>query len=150
MKFLSALGFTILLAVALSTAALAQVEDAPPEIQAYVDREAKKQDVPGEINKLIYGDVNGDGVKDAVVQYNIQIGFPGNNFLSYIAVFVKTKGKFVLAAQMENGAKLATVLVPASVKNKIITFDKYGAQGFDRIGTARYKLAGKRLIKILR
>ncbi len=147
MKYFS-LVFTILLVGASAMSTFAQVEDAPPEIQAYVDREAKKQAVPGEINKLIYGDLNGDGVGDAVVQYNIQIGYPGNNFLSYIAVFLKTKGKFVLAAKMENGAKLAPVLVPAGVKNKIITFDKYAAQGFDKIGTVRYRLAGKRLVKV--
>jgi|ERR1044072_1271054 hypothetical protein len=140
--------FAILLLGVFYTGAYAQVEDAPAEIQAYVDREAKKQDVPGEINKLVYGDLNGDGVRDAVVQYNIQIGYPGNNFLSYIAVFLKTKGKFVLAAQMENGAKLASVLVPSGIRNKIITFDKYAAQGFDKIGTVRYRLTGKRLVKV--
>ncbi|HEV7644136.1 MAG TPA: hypothetical protein VGO50_09370 [Pyrinomonadaceae bacterium] len=138
--------FAVLLLSSLNVPA--QVEDAPQEIQAYVDREAKKQEVPGEINKLIYGDLNGDGVKDAVVQYNIQIGYPGNNFLSYIAVFLKTKGKYVLAATMENGAKLAPVLVPAAVRNKIITFDKYAAQGFDKVGTVKYRLSGKRLVKV--
>ncbi len=148
MKCSRTLIFAVLLISALGVAVHAQVEDAPPEIQAYVDREAKKQDVPGEINKLIYGDLNGDGVKDAVVQYNIQIGYPGNNFLSYIAVFVKTKGKFVLAAKMENGAKLASVLVPNFIKNKVIIFDKYAAQGFDKIGTVRYRLTGKRLVKV--
>lgn len=148
MRYLFISIFMILLAGGSLPGVFAQVEDAPPEIQTYVDREAKKQKVPGEINKLVYGDLNGDGVKDAVVQYNIQIGYPGNNFLSYIAVFLKTKGKFVLAAKMENGAKLASVLVPASVRNKIITFDKYAAQGFDKIGTVRYRLAGKRLVKV--
>ena len=148
MKYSFILACTIFLVLAFSSTAIGQVEDAPQEIQAYVDREAKKEDVPAEINKLIYGDINGDGVKDAVVQYNIQIGYPGNNFISYIAVFLKTKGKYVFAAKMENGAKLSTVLVPAGVKNKIITFDKYGENGFKKIGTARYRLSGKRLVKV--
>jgi hypothetical protein len=140
--------FTFLLIGVFSPAAFGQVENAPKNIQAYVDREAKKEEVPAEINKLIYGDVNGDGVKDAVIQYNIQIGYPGNDFISYIAVFLSQKGKYVFATRMENGAKLSTVLVPRTVKNKLIIFDKYGENGFKKIGSASYRLAGKKLVKV--
>ncbi len=131
----------------LSGVAAAQVEDAPKAIQAYVDREAKKENVPAEINKLVYGDVNGDRIKDVVVQYNILVAFPGNNFVSYIAVFLNRNGKYVFAAKMLNGGKLTTVLVPVAVKNKIIVFDKYGENGFKKTGTARYRLAGKKLVR---
>ena len=148
MKHLQAITGILLLLTALGVSAAAQVEDAPKDIQVYVDAQAKKENVPAEINKLIYGDVNGDGVKDAVVQYNIQIGYPGNDFISYIAVFLRAKGKYLFTARMENGAKLSTVLVPASVKSRVITFDKYGENGFKKIGTARYKLAGRKLVKV--
>jgi hypothetical protein len=148
MRYTKILVLAFFFVAALNAVTRAQVEDAPKDIQAYVDREAKKQDAPAEINKLIYGDINGDGVKDAVVQYNIQIGYPGNNFISYIAVFLSAKGKYVYAAKMENGAKLSTVLVPSSVKKRVITFDKYGENGFEKIGTARYKLVGKKLVKV--
>jgi hypothetical protein len=138
---------TFLLAGALYTGVHAQVENAPEDIQKFISAEEKAQKVPVEINKLIYGDVGGDAKKDIVIQYNVQIGYPGNNFLSYIAVFLNKNGKYVFTAKMDNGAKLASVLVPASVRNKVIIFDKYAAQGFDKVGTARYKLVGRKLVK---
>jgi len=140
--------FAVLLFSGLSAAAFGQVEDAPKEIQAYVDREAKKEDVPAEINKLIYGDVNGDKVKDAVVQYNILVAFPGNNFVSYIAVFLHRNGKYVFTARMANGGKHTRVLVPVSIRNRIISFDKYDESGFKKIGIVNYRLIGKRLVKV--
>jgi hypothetical protein len=139
--------FTFLLAGALYTGVYAQVENAPEDIQKFISAEEKAQKVPVEINKLIYGDVGGNAKKDIVIQYNVQIGFPGNNFLSYIAVFLNKNGRYVFTAKMDNGAKLASVLVPASVRNKVIIFDKYAAQGFDKVGTARYKLVGRKLVK---
>lgn len=148
MRYSKVLIFTILLAGMLSGITAAQVEDAPKEIQAFVDREGKKENVPTEINKLVYGDVNGDKVKDAVVQYNILVAFPGNNFVSYIAVFLNRNGKYVFAAQMANGGKHMTVLVPRTVTNRVIVFDKYSEDGFKKIGTARYRLAGRRLVKV--
>jgi len=148
MRYTKILLLAFFLAAALNSITRAQVEDAPKDIQAYIDREAKKEKVPAEINKLIYGDLNGDGVKDAVVQYNILEGFPGNSFISYIAVFLKTKGKYIFAAKMDDGGKFSTVLVPASVKNKIIIFDKFDESGFKKTGTARYKLVGRKLVKV--
>jgi hypothetical protein len=149
MKFLPALIFTLLLiAAAFVSNAAAQAEDAPEDIKRFISAEEKAQKVPVEINKLIYGDIGGNAKKDIVIQYNVQIGFPGNNFLSYIAVFVNKNGKYVFTARMENGAKLASVLVPNSVKNKVIIFDKYAPQGFEKIGTAKYKLVGRKLVKL--
>jgi hypothetical protein len=145
MKFFTGLFFSILILG--TTGATAQVEDAPEDIKKFISAEEKAKEVPVEINKLIYGDINGDKIKDAVIQYNVQIGYPGNNFLSYIAVFLKKNGKHVFTARMENGAKLSTVLVPSSVKSKVIIFDKYGENGFDKIGTVKYKLAGSKLVK---
>jgi hypothetical protein len=139
---------SILLAGGLLPGLFGQVEDAPEGIKRFISAEEKAQKVPVEINKLIYGDVGGNTKKDIVIQYNVQIGFPGNNFLSYIAVFLNKNGKYVFTARMENGAKLASVLVPNVVRNKVIIFDKYAPQGFDKIGTARYKLAGRKLIKV--
>lgn len=139
--------YSILFLGLLALGTAAQVEDAPKEIQAFVDREAKKEEVPVEINKLIYGNIGGDRKQDIVIQYNVQVGYPGNNFLSYIAVFLNRNGKYVFTAKMENGAKLSTVLVPAGVKNRVISFDKYGENGFKKIGTVRYRLAGRKLVK---
>ena len=148
MKFSTSFFYSILFLGLLALGTAAQVEDAPKEIQAFVDREAKKEEVPVEINKLIYGNVGGDKKQDIVIQYNVQVGYPGNSFLSYIAVFLNRNGKYVFTAKMENGAKLSIVLVPAGVKNRVISFDKYGENGFKKIGTARYRLAGRKLVKV--
>ena len=148
MRNLFTLIFVILFIGAVSAGAFGQVENAPDDINKFVNGVEKKEEKPVEINKLVYGDLNGDKVPDAVIQYNVQIGFPGNDFISYIAVFLKIKGRYVFTAKMENGAKLAIVLVPVSVKNKIILFNKYGENGFKKIGTARYRLGGKKLVKV--
>src|ERR1700755_783390 len=147
MRYTKILLMAFFLVAALNAVTHAQVEDAPEDIKKFIGAEEKAQKVPVEINKLIYGDVGGDAKKDIVIQYNVQIGFPGNNFLSYIAVFLNKNGKYVFTAKMDNGAKLASVLVPASVSNKIIICDKYAPQGFDKVGTARYKLVGRKLVK---
>lgn len=148
MKFSTSFFYSILFLGILALGTVAQVEDAPEDIKKFIGAEEKAKEVPVEINKLIYGNVGGDAKRDIVIQYNVQVGYPGNNFLSYIAVFLNKNGKYVFSAKMENGAKLSTVLVPAGIKNRVISFDKYGENGFKKIGTARYRLAGRKLVKV--
>ena len=120
-------------------------QTAPQEIENYVKKKGGKY--PTEINKYVEGDLNGDGKADAVVQYNVNEGAPGNYFVSYIAVFVNKGGKMVFSSEMINGSKLGDVLVPSEVTGKKAVFDIYGSSGTEKKGTASYKLVGKKLVK---
>ena len=51
-----------------------------------------------EARKIIYGDMNGDGAKDAVVQYILEGAGGGNSWGQSIAVFLNRKGVYKMAA----------------------------------------------------
>src|SRR5262245_26243463 len=102
MKFLANFFFAILLSWLLAVSIAAQVDDAPEDIKKFISGVEKAEEVPVEINKLVFGDLNGDKIKDAVIQYNVLVGYPGNNFISYIAVFLKKGNKYVFTVKMEN------------------------------------------------
>lgn len=120
-------------------------QTAPSEVQSYVKKKGGK--FPTEINKYVEGDLNGDGKADAVVQYNVNEGAPGNYFTSYIAVFVNKGGKMVFSSEMLNGSKLTKAMVPSGISNKQAVFDVYGSNSTEKTGTATYKLVGKKLVK---
>jgi hypothetical protein len=58
-----------------------------------------------EARKIIYGDVNGDGIKDAVVQYILEGAGGGNSWGQSIAVFLKRKGVYKMTADETVGGK---------------------------------------------
>lgn len=121
--------------------------DTPAEIQSYVDGRGGKKNYPTEISKIVRGDLNGDGNEDAVVQYIVQEGSPGNYFASYIATFLNKGGKMVFASEMEAGTKLAAGLVPVEIVNKRLAVDRFAANSQTKIGTLYYKLVGKKLAR---
>src|SRR5690349_19146967 len=106
----------------------AQENNAPAEIQNYVKKRGGK--FPAEVNKYITGDLNGDGKADAVVQYYINEGAPGNYYESFIAVFLGTGSKFVFASEMRAGTKLSAGMVPAGIASGKIAVDQYPANSF--------------------
>ena len=137
-----------LFVVLFSTAdVFAQADAAPAEIQKYVESRGGRKKLPTEINKIVMGDLNRDGKEDAVVQYIIQEGYPGNYFSSHIAVFLKQRGKFVFATTMNAGTKLTSGLVPEMVLEGKIVVDRYPANSNTKSDTIFYKLLGKRLVK---
>ena len=44
--------------------------------------------------KIVYGDIDGDGNDDAVIQFTIEGVAGGNNYSFYLAVFRNVNGKF--------------------------------------------------------
>lgn len=120
-------------------------QTAPSEVQNYVKKKGGK--FPTEINKYVEGDLNGDGKGDAVAQYNVNEGAPGNYFVGYIAVFINKGGKMVFSSEMRNGGKLTKGMVPSGISNKLVSFDIYGNNDLEKTGTATYKLVGKKLVK---
>lgn len=124
----------------------AQEAAAPSEVQTYVKKRGGKK--PTEINKYVTGDLNGDGQADAVAQYIIQTGAPGNDFTSYIAVFLNKGGKMVFASQIAAGSKLSGGLVPQMIDKGNVAVDRYEANAMEKTGTVYYKLVGKKLVKL--
>lgn len=55
--------------------------------------------------KIVYGDVDGDGVKDAVVQYTLEGFGGGNSWGQSLAVFLNKKGVYKMAADEVVGGK---------------------------------------------
>lgn len=122
--------------------AAAQTNDAPKEVQAYVAKQGKKQKVPAAVNTIVKGDLNGDGKEDLAVQYYVQVGFPGNATTIATAVFLKKGNKFVFAAET------ADKFVPTAVENRKIVGDLFAADDSqEKIGTVKYKLVGRKLVK---
>lgn len=130
-----------------SVAPLANAQDVDKNIENYVARKGKRARVPTEINKVVTGDIDGDGSEDVAVQYILQTGYPGNDFISYLAVFLNKKGRLTFAAETTVGAKLAGSIVPLEIKNRRIVCDNYNASN-ERVGAVEFKLARRRLIRL--
>lgn len=127
---------------AVSTAA----QEAPAEVQSYVKKRGGKK--PAEVNKYLTGDLDGDGKDDAVVQYYINEGAPGNYYSSYIAAFLNKNGKLVFASEFTAGTKLSGGLVPSGIADRQVAVDQYAANSNEKSGTVYYKLVGKKLVKL--
>lgn len=119
---------------------------APPEVESFVRAQGKRAGKPTQINKLLKGDLNGDRIPDLVVHYLVQVGAPGNDFVSYIAVFQgRPGGRCAFLTQRAAGAKLAQGLVPVSVRRGVIRCDRYAPNGLERIGSRSLRLVGTTL-----
>lgn len=66
---------------------------------------AESASVPKESIKILSGDLDGDGDKDAAVHYVIEGFGGGNSFGQILAVFVNNKGVYKFAAEETVGGK---------------------------------------------
>ena len=73
-----------------------------------------------EARKIVYGDVNGDGRADAVVQYTLEGRGGGNMWEQNLAVFLNQKGVYKMAASEIVGGKLSRSFDVLRIKNKEI------------------------------
>ena len=101
--------------------------------------------------KMLLGDLNHDRVPDFAVLYTIEGQNGTNNYLQYLAVFVRTKGKLVAAAHTVVGGKLNRDVDLQSIKNNVIHFKTLSYRATDpastpsKKGTARFVLIKRRL-----
>lgn len=114
------------------------------EIRQYVEEKGLSAKVPADITNLVRGDLNNDGKEDVVIQYYVQIGYPGNLTNTYLVAFLNKNGKMTFTAEM------AAAVVLNKIENKVIVCDKYGEGGkkFDKVGTVKFKLAKRKLVEI--
>ena len=101
--------------------------------------------------KILLGDLNHDGVPDFAVLYTIESQNGTNNYLQYLAVFIRSKGKLVPAAHTVVGGRLNRNVELQSIQNNVIHFKTLSYRASDpastpsRKGTARFVLINRRL-----
>jgi hypothetical protein len=74
-------------------------------IKNHIEKVQEDADEYKKARKIVYGDVDGDGVKDAVVQYTLEGFGGGNSWGQSIAVFLNKKGVYKMSADETVGGK---------------------------------------------
>ena len=129
-----------------------QIQDTPV-VESFIAKQAaqEKGEEYGDARKMLTGDLNRDGIPDVAVLYTIEGQNGTNNYVQYLAVFVRTKGKLVPAAHIVVGGKMNRDVELECIRNNVIRFKTLSYRANDpastpsRKGTARFVLAKRRL-----
>ena len=89
-------------------------------IAAHIEKVRDDAEEYTEARKIIYGDVNGDGTKDAVVQYTLEGAGGGNSWGQQLAVFLNKKGTYQMSADETVGGKFFRSFTVQKVVGKAI------------------------------
>jgi hypothetical protein len=84
--------------------------------QAHRERGEEYKDA----RKIILGDLNHDGIPDTAILYTIESQGGTNNYIQYLAVFVRSKGALVAAGCAKVGGKLYRSVDLTSVDDNTI------------------------------
>src|SRR5215475_6319132 len=97
----------IVLISGLSCISAAAQSDDKAIIDKYIANQAKRErgEEPDGIRKTVEGDLNHDGVSDVAVLYTIEGQGGSNNYIQYLAVFVRKNNTLVFAARQAVGGK---------------------------------------------
>jgi hypothetical protein len=74
-------------------------------IDGYIEKVREDAEENREARKIVYGDVDGDGTKDAVVQYTLEGAGGGNSWGQNLVVFLNKKGVYKTSADETVGGK---------------------------------------------
>ncbi len=103
------------------------------------------------IRTVVTGDLNHDGVPDTAVLYTLEGQNRSNNYLQYLAVFLRRNGRLVHIAHKEVGGKSFRAIELTSIKDNVIMLKTtdYGEKDPTCCptieGSTRYVLNGARL-----
>ena len=101
--------------------------------------------------KAIAGDLNRDGVADLAVLYTIEGQNGTNNYVQYLAVFIRARGRLVPVTHTVVGGKLNRAVELQSIRNNVILFKtlNYGPRDAaccpSKKGATRFRLVNRRL-----
>src|SRR5262245_4690398 len=131
---------------------LHQYQDAA-SISSFIARQASRErgDEYPDARKIMAGDLNGDGVKEAVVLYTIESQRGSNNYIQHLAVFTHRKGKLVAIAQTAVGGKSWRSVELSSVEAEKVQLETLSYAPKDASccpsikGTTSYALVGQTL-----
>jgi hypothetical protein len=104
-----------------------------------------------EARKVVAGDLNHDGVADLAVVYTIEGQNATNNYIQYLAVFIRTRKGLVPVDHTSVGGKLNWDVDLKSIKRNVILLKTLTHLANDtaamptRKGTARFMLVNRRL-----
>jgi len=137
-----------------SLTVLAQSDD-KAVIDKYIAGQAKREkgEEPDDIRKTIEGDLNHDGVSDVAVLYTIEGQGGSNNYIQYLAVFLRKNGKLTFAARQAVGGKNRRAMEITSIKNNAMLFETtaYGPRDPSCCptvkGQTKFVLAANKLIE---
>jgi hypothetical protein len=105
----------------------------------------------GEARKIVTGDLNRDGVPDLAVLYTIEGQNGTNNYIQYLAAFIRRNGALVHVAHTAVGGKWNRDVDLQSIKNNVIHCKTLSHRADDpastpsRKGIARYVLRRRTL-----
>lgn len=92
-------------------------------VSAHIAGQAKAQEAQEyhAARRIRLGDLDGDGDRDAAVQYTLEGAGGGNNFAQMLAVFINEKGRYKFAAEEVAGGKMSfyTSTLKSVAKRKI-------------------------------
>jgi hypothetical protein len=133
--------------------AIAQQSQDTAVIEKFIAKQAT--DEHGEeyedARKVVAGDLNHDGVSDLSVVYTIEGQDGTNNYIQYLAVFIRTKTGLVPIDHTHVGGKLNRDVDLKSIKRNVILLQTLSHRENDpastpsKKGTARFVLAKRRL-----
>ncbi len=123
MKNAFKLSLSSLLLCLLSSASIAQSSDTD-KINQFISRQAAEErgEEYEEARKVVKGDLNRDGVSDLAVLYTIEGQHGTNNYLQYLAVFIRVKGRLRHVTETEVGGKSYRAVELQSIRNRVIFF----------------------------
>ena len=147
------LRLTLIIAIA-SLTVPAQSDD-KTVVDKYIASQAKRERgaEPDDVRKTIEGDLNHDGSPDVAVLYTIEGQGGSNNYIQYLAVFVRKKTGLVFAARTSVGGKNRRGIDLTSTKDNVMYFDTMDYATGDGSccpsikGTTTFTLTGGKLIE---
>lgn len=89
-------------------------------INRYVEKIRDDASENKELRKIVYGDVDGDGAKDAVVQYTLEGAGGGNSWGQSLVVFLNKKGAYKASGDATVGGKFFRSFYLLKIANKEI------------------------------
>ena len=147
------LRLTLLIAIASMTVP-AQSDD-KTVIDKFIAAQAKRErgEEPDDVRETIEGDLNHDGTADVAVLYTIESQGGSNNYVQYLAVFVRKKTGLVFAARTAAGGKNRRSIDLTSIKDNVMYFDTTGYTDRDPSccpsikGKTSFTLTGRKLVE---
>lgn len=143
------------LIIAITSLTVPAQSDDKTVVDKYIASQAKRERgaEPDDVRKTIEGDLNYDGSADVAVLYTIEGQGGSNNYIQYLAVFVRKKTGLLFAARAPVGGKNHRSIDLSSIKNNVMYFDTtdYAAQDGSCCpsikGTTTFTLTGRKLIE---
>lgn len=89
-------------------------------IDRYIEKIRDDASEYKEARKIVYGDVDGDGAKDAVVQFTLEGAGGGNSWGQNLVVFLNKKGVYKASGDATGGGKFFRSFVLQKIVGKEI------------------------------